>query len=328
MARRETRRDAAVPVTLAQLGRVLDLDKSTVSLALRGSERIAEDTRRRVREAAERMGYRPNLAARQLKGGGPPTVLGLYLPGTLETLLTGVAVRTIQVLSQLAADDGMVFQLLTRRSASSRPGLDPDVALVWGDTPYDEAREVLAGKKRALVIDPNHLSYANYKGPAVRLDNRGVGAELARHLVERGAQRLLVVRVNAAHLGHGLRWEGARAEWIRHRGLGSVSMCEISELSDERLAELTRERGSAILCTNDAGGIVVWRRLQRLGARFPEDMRLASINGEPWTRALGLTTALFDSEGLARAAYAALLHPPERMAPADVAYTLAPGETT
>lgn len=44
----------------------LGLSHSTVSLALRGDERISQATRLRIREAAQRMGYRPHLAGRAL----------------------------------------------------------------------------------------------------------------------------------------------------------------------------------------------------------------------------------------------------------------------
>jgi DNA-binding LacI/PurR family transcriptional regulator len=317
---------AAGPITLVELGRMLDLDKSTVSLALRGSERIAPETRRRVAEMAERMGYRPNLAARQLKRQGSPAFIGLYLPTSLETLLTGIAVRTIQELARLAAADGLLFQILTSSAPSpTAGGLRPDAALVWGDTPMAEAGDLLGSGRRALVIDPNHPSYASYDGPAVRLDNPALGTEVARLLAERGAKRLLVAQVLPEHLGHQQRWVAARAEWVRHRPLPSVSLCQLDELDDRRLAEFAAQRDGAIFCTNDRGALSVWRRLQRIGARMPDDVRLVGVNGEAFARTIGLTTALFDSEGLARAAYAAAI---SGEAPSEpISFTIAPGET-
>ena len=53
-------------ITQKSLATALGLSHSTVSLALRGDERISQATRLRIREAAQRMGYRPHLAGRAL----------------------------------------------------------------------------------------------------------------------------------------------------------------------------------------------------------------------------------------------------------------------
>lgn len=48
------------PVTMADIAREVRLSVASVSRALRNDPRLSESTRRRVSEAAERLGYRPN----------------------------------------------------------------------------------------------------------------------------------------------------------------------------------------------------------------------------------------------------------------------------
>ncbi len=48
------------PVTMAQIAKKLQVDQSTVSLALRNSPRISEATKDRIQKAAAALGYRPN----------------------------------------------------------------------------------------------------------------------------------------------------------------------------------------------------------------------------------------------------------------------------
>jgi len=55
--------------TLADVAQAAGVNISTVSRALRGAYGIHRDTRRKVREAAERLGYRPNRVARGLATG-------------------------------------------------------------------------------------------------------------------------------------------------------------------------------------------------------------------------------------------------------------------
>src|SRR3954451_19773162 len=56
-------------LTLRELASRLDLSIATVSRALAGDRAIAAGTRERVAEAADRYGYVPNIAARQLVSG-------------------------------------------------------------------------------------------------------------------------------------------------------------------------------------------------------------------------------------------------------------------
>lgn len=48
------------PVTMAQIAKELQVDQSTVSLALRNSPRLSAATRERIHKAAEKLGYKPN----------------------------------------------------------------------------------------------------------------------------------------------------------------------------------------------------------------------------------------------------------------------------
>jgi LacI family transcriptional regulator len=56
-------------MNLKELARELGLSQTTVSRALNGYPEVAEATRRRVAEAAERLNYRPNTRARSLATG-------------------------------------------------------------------------------------------------------------------------------------------------------------------------------------------------------------------------------------------------------------------
>jgi LacI family transcriptional regulator len=67
------------PVTLKDLAAKLDLSITTVSRALAGYSDVAESTRRRVRQAAEEMGYVPDVTARRLQKGRTDTI-GFVIP--------------------------------------------------------------------------------------------------------------------------------------------------------------------------------------------------------------------------------------------------------
>jgi len=78
-------------VTLKQIAKEVGVTPMTVSYALRQDRRISPATRGRVEAAARRLGYRPNLAARSLRGGGTDTV-GL-ITGALNVEVTSLKVQ-------------------------------------------------------------------------------------------------------------------------------------------------------------------------------------------------------------------------------------------
>lgn len=70
-------------MNLKQLSEMLGLSQTTVSRALNGFPEVSEVTRRRVLEAAEKTGYRPNKAAQRLATGRARS-LGLVMPTSPE----------------------------------------------------------------------------------------------------------------------------------------------------------------------------------------------------------------------------------------------------
>jgi LacI family transcriptional regulator len=290
--------------TIQDLADHLGLDKSTVSLALRGSRRISENTQRRVVQAARERGYRPNLAARLLASSSPQTV-GLVLPARFEALRHEVVVMSVQKLAQLASAAGVLFVLvssddLVGDGRSQPPAFRPDGLLVWGDLPAHLALSLGTERQPVVVLDPSDASYASYAGPMVGLDNAGGGRKIAEHLVEQGASRLLFIQGSRDSLGHQQRWHGAREGWVANRSLDTLAFCYLDELDDRLLGDYARGVDAAIFCSNDHCASEVWHRLLRLGIRVPDQVLLAGFDGDRVGELIGLTTVVFDSAELAR----------------------------
>lgn len=299
-------------ITLAELGRVLGLDKSSISLALRGSPRVSENTRARVQAAARKYGYKPNLAARQLRNSGPQSV-SLVMPAGMEPLAHSEPVSTIRHLTDLVARNGLLFTIVSgpglESVLSGRSGypLLPDGVFIWGDVSAGMADACAQRDIAHVALDPNHPSYATYTGPLVRIDNRAGAAALTRHLLERGAQRLFFVQTTSRHLSHDDRHQAARQEWLAARSTQGLTFCYLDELKDEDLRQFATEPHGAIQCSNDEGAVRVWHRLARMGFQVPERVLLAGFDGDELGRLIGLTTAVFDAASLAETGWN-LLH--------------------
>lgn len=299
-------------VTIADLARVLGMDKSSVSLALRDSPRVSEATRTRVRRVANEHNYSPNWAAKQLAGSSERAI-GLVMPSTFESLVHPPVVSTTQALARRTAPRGLTLNLiaseqLTEATDDPTFPLHADGLLVWGDVPAPSTlRFYEAFGRPCIVLDPHHPSYARYPGNALRIQNRAGASAVVAHLSERGARHLTFVQVVAEHLGHVERWRGARQTWLDVGSPDTIENIALDDLTDAQLKKIAGRAGAAIFCSNDRGAMQIWHRLQRLGISVPGDVKLAGFDGDEYGSLVGLTTARFDSEALAETAFDAIL---------------------
>ena len=104
-------------ITLKELAAELSLSPATISLALSGkgdTYRIARETRKRVREAADRLGYRPNHLARSMRRGKTDTI-GVVFPDVSEVYMNHI----LAGIEAVALDRGASLMIATSAMDSS-----------------------------------------------------------------------------------------------------------------------------------------------------------------------------------------------------------------
>ena len=69
--------------TISDVARRANVSTATVSYVLNGSQRVSEETRARVLQAAKELGYQPNALARGLVKN-QTRYIGLVIPRTAE----------------------------------------------------------------------------------------------------------------------------------------------------------------------------------------------------------------------------------------------------
>jgi DNA-binding LacI/PurR family transcriptional regulator len=298
-------------VTIGDLAKLLGVDKSSISLALRDSPKMSLATRARVQRAAREHNYSPNWAAKQLAGVTGHAV-GLVMPSAFACLSFPPVVHTIQALARLAAERGLTLNLIANEwltVAKDQPvqPLHADGLLVWGDVPAASTTWFSGAYSRpSIVLDPHHPSYSRYPGSTIRIRNKEGASAVVAHLYDRGARRLLFVQVVTEHLGHEERWRGTRQTWTERATASTLRKVLIGDLTDKELVAFATGSDAAIFCSNDVGAMQVWHRLHALGISVPKDVKLAGFDGDDYGALVGLTTALFDSEAMAQKAFAGL----------------------
>jgi LacI family transcriptional regulator len=198
-------------VTIAQVAEAAGVSAMTVSNALNGKPGASEETRRRVLEVADRLGYQPNISARNLKAGRS----GLIGVLTLD-LTTQYGLEVVRgIADELAAAERELLINATYQDAVREMerieflsrGLVDGVLMV-APVLEDETVELLRRKNfPCVVIDPRRQDVAL---PRVIVDSYEGMRRGAEHLLRLGHTRIAYIRGESDMDSSSIRYQGFR----------------------------------------------------------------------------------------------------------------------
>ncbi|MER7045107.1 LacI family DNA-binding transcriptional regulator [Streptomyces jumonjinensis] len=266
--------ERSVP-TSADVARLAGVSRATVSYVLNNtsSVRISEPTRRRVREAAEELGYVPHAAARSLRAGHTRMVLlpasassvgPLYLQffNELQWALRRLDYTVVQYGSL-----GLDGDEAARAWAELRPVAVVSLGEV-GLTPQGVDILKRSGAKAVITLAPRRVAGAH----SLVMDQSEVGGCAVAHLVQRGRRSIGVVMPSEPGLEHFAepRFEGARRA-AAGTGARIVPLAlAYDEKSANDLAAGWAGLGlDAVYAYNDEYAMLLMRALQDAGIDIP-----------------------------------------------------------
>jgi DNA-binding LacI/PurR family transcriptional regulator len=293
----------------------------TVSNVVNTPEVVARPTRQRVLEAIEELGYRPNLAARQLRQGHRE-VIGLVVPEIDSPYFAELAALVVRhaermgwtvIVEQTDGDATREQQLL---DGARGQGVDGIIFCPWAMTAEEVSRRATAPPVVMLGEQPGMGSVDR-----VAIDNRGAALEAVHHLVALGRTRIAAVGLQP-HLSN----ETARQRLAGYRAalvdVGLVAHPEL-EVPVERLHHadgmgamvglLAKSKPDAVFCFTDQLALGAIRTCADQGVRVPEDIAVVGFDDIEVGRysVPALTTVAPDKQRLAELALTTLQ---ERMA--------------
>ncbi|MFE6847450.1 LacI family DNA-binding transcriptional regulator [Streptomyces sp. NPDC057686] len=265
---------APVP-TSADVARLAGVSRATVSYVLNNAEavRISEPTRRKVRQAAEELGYVPHAAARSLRAGHTRIVLlpTSHVPiGPLYSAFLNELQWALRRLDYTVVQYGSLG-LSGDEAARAWAELRPVAVISLGEitlSAHNVATLKRAGARAVITMGPVGVPGAH----ALVMDQREVGARATAHLVGRGHRRIgvIVPEEVGLELFSTPRLEGARS--IGAAAIEPLPMA-YSEESAAALAARWRSLGlDAVFAYNDEYAMLLMRALLDEGLRVPEDV--------------------------------------------------------
>lgn len=263
---------------------------TTVSLVMNDVEsRISPDTRRRVREAAEAVGYTPSSVARGLRAKRTKTI-GLI---SVQIATTPFAGRMIAGAQDVAREHGfLVFLVDTgadetiEREAIAALAAQQVDAMIYASM-WSQVVEPPSGLPPHTVFLDCRPSTGEYR--SVSPDDRSGGAAAVRELIAAGHRRIAYVDTSdPGPIASGLRLAGYRAE-LAAAGIemdpawhvkGDTSAQGGRRAADEVLDLPESRRPTAIFCFNDRMAMGVYTAAHRRGLVIPRDLSIVGYDDQ------------------------------------------------
>ncbi|KAA9089680.1 LacI family DNA-binding transcriptional regulator [Microbacterium radiodurans] len=332
---RRPRRESTGRPTVYDVAELAGVSTATVSFSFSRPERVREETRRAVLEAADALGYVPSAAARGL-ARGKTGAIGLYAfdylldpaeePATEERLVERALARSDARLFPLYSDEVQRgVQLECRRNgyalmlgaghAAHAPGVI-DVAgrvdgliTFAGAAPHDVLVQLAS---RIPIVELG----GSGRRPGIRtvlVDQRTAMAELVSHLVTTHGHRRFAYFGELDIPEFAARYAGV-GDVLTAAGLPVPAAVTSHPGDDESTVRAVRqvlagELPDAIVCSTDQEALVAIRVLAEAGMRVPHDIAVTGFDGVIAGRLSSpvLTTVRQPMEAVGRVAVRVLL---------------------
>jgi DNA-binding LacI/PurR family transcriptional regulator len=308
------------PASILDVAAAAGVSYQTVSRVINGQPRVRASTRALVEAAIEELGFRPNRAARVLRGGLARTVTVLTPNTTLYGYQAGL--RGIEEAGRAAG-----FTVGVRVVESAVPeevtdavarAIEPGGSLIV--IAYDQPGTMALGAvpphipMAAMVETPP--SDEDPDKPWVWLDDRKAARQATQYLLSLGHRTVHYLAIpSSTHTGQ--RQTGWR-EAIEEAGapVPAPVQCGWTPRSGYQAGQVLAADpdATAVLCGNDDLALGVMHALHEAGRDIPGDISVVGFDDTPMSEFLAppLTTVRLDFAELGRACFALLLARLER----------------
>lgn len=301
-------------VTVRDVARAAGVSIGTVSRALKNQRGLTDETRQRVRQAAERLGY--DLA--RLRSTPARRLVFLIHRQHSSFAVNPFFAEVMHGAESACREWGIVPTLLTAGPADPLAELlrrhEPDAVLAAGFF-ESELIELLQATGLPVALADGWSAGL----PCVNPDHARGGWLATRHLLDRGRRRIAYLAGSLAH--HSIRERGRghrralfEAGVLADPDLEAIAPPGLDTASGAAAAMRTllrlRDRPDAVFAYNDTAALAAMRVCQAAGLRVPADIAFVGFDDIPAAAAgaIGLTTLRVDKVALGRTGVELALH--------------------
>lgn len=300
-------------ITLQDIARALNISHTTVSRALADSPKISAETKQRVRNAVEQLGYVPSASARMMRGA-PSTLIGLIVPDiqndfyatVAKTVADSLAACSMQLLLCVTDDDSDRELRELRALLQTRP---TGIIIVPTATLHAETATLLKHVQTVQLI----RKHDRLAAPSVVVDDREGLMTATRHLLGYGHKRIAFVGGDATLSTGRNRLAGFEAA-LQERGLKPAAIALGAPRPEFARYAVTsmmnaKNRPTALVFGSAELTLGALQALRALRLEWPRDVSIVGYHDPAWFEltAAGITTVRLPVQEIAATATSVLL---------------------
>ncbi|WP_123040994.1 LacI family DNA-binding transcriptional regulator [Cohnella candidum] len=278
-------------VTIKDVAREAGVAVCTVSFAMNGSAHVAEETKKRIFDAIEKLNYRPNQSARGLVTKKTNNI-GLVVEETAEGLENTILLDVIKGLGQALGKNNYDLLLSFQKPQSRK--LDEHVLDVYrkqsadglilmGTASSERPYEELVSKRFPFVLLGR--PYQEKVCHSVNADNEQGAYDAVQYLVRKGHRRIALITPCSLEVDASLDRYNGYIRAMEELGDGfDESLVAIGSFDPdsgyaetEKLLSL-KQRPTAIVAGRDVIASRVIEKAQALGYKIPDDLAVVGFD--------------------------------------------------
>jgi LacI family fructose operon transcriptional repressor len=274
-------------VSIKDVAKAAGVSTATVSRVLSNGNHVRPEVRKKVMEAVERLGYRPNLVARSLRSQQSNTI-GLIVSDIRNPFFTSLS----RAVEDTAYEQGYTVFLCNTDENPEKETIylnlmrDESVAGVIF-SPTRQTASNFATFSRAYPIVIVDRTVGNAEVDMVLLDNVDSGYRLTKHLLENGYRRIAALCGEMSTTGKE-RHAGYEKALREYELLPTSELVKFVQPRPEAGHDATLKlldattRPDAILTTNSLLAVGALQAIRERNLTIPDDVALVTFDETTW----------------------------------------------
>jgi LacI family transcriptional regulator len=320
-------------VTIYDIAKKLKISPATVSRGLKNHPLISSKTKKRISDAANKMGYRQNHFARNLRNQKTDTI-GVIIPRLHSNFMSSV----ISGIEQFANNRGYNVVISQSSEACLKEAenaktffnnrVDGLLVSLAFDTKELSHFDTFFKKNIPIVFFDRVMEHDNCTN--VLIDNPKAAYEATKHLIEQGCKRIVHITASSAQNVYVDRLQGYKQALSDHKIKfreedvikGSLSM-EAGADAAEAILKM-KKLPDGVFVTNDNCAVGCMLALKQKGINIPKDVAFVGFNNDPVSRVIdpNLTTVTYSGYEMGEVAARHLINQLSGVSPIDNTNTI------
>ncbi|MXV51832.1 substrate-binding domain-containing protein [Pedobacter sp. HMF7647] len=276
-------------ITIYDLANELNVSTATISRALNDDSVVSKKTRKKVFDLAEKLGYRSNHFARNLRTRETNTI-GFMVhelhSNFINSVLAGVekvAAETGYNIIIAHSSEQYIKEAANAKNLFHRRVDGIIASLSFDSQNLDHFKPFIDKGVPVIFFDRVEKSFGN---TTVVIDNYRCGYQATRHLIEQGCKRIAHVTSSLERNVYSERFRGYRDALSDNKIPIEDNMLIINDLSENAGIESAwkilkmNPRPDGVFITNDFVAAVCMRTLKENGIRIPKDIAVVGFNND------------------------------------------------